>query len=172
MSEDTREVHTVGNADNVPLTREQKKARLAKVLDRGLSHDRLAVPLPDHLHGEWVSNDQVSILEKEALGFQIDKEYAPKRALHSKGDGMSIVGDCVFMTCLKEDKQLIDEIRNEQYMRLNRKSSTQKEETDFNQITRKIGLETLSEGSINEARKSELEAAFAAQNPGIVTPQT
>jgi hypothetical protein len=169
MSNDTRDVLTVGNPDNVPQeTREQRKARIAKVLDRGLSHDRLAVPLPDNLYGEWVSNDQVSIFEKEALGFKIDTEYAPKRALHSKGDGKSIVGDCVFMICNKEDKQLIDEIRNEQYLRINRKASEQKEEKDFNQVTRKLGLETLTESTVNEARKAELETALT--NQGQIKP--
>lgn len=166
MSEDKRDVITVKGSQTQASevkqeeSRDQRKARLARVLDRGLSHDRLAVPLPDNLYGEWVSNDQVSIYEKEALGFQIDTEYAPKRALHSKGDGKSIVGDCVFMVCSKQDKVLIDEIRNEQYLRLNRKSNEQKEERDFNQVTRKLGLETLTEGSVNEARKAELEAAM------------
>ena len=161
MSEDTRETIAVGNQDNVPTeTREQRKARLVKVLDRGLTADRLHVPLPSHLHGEWVPNDQTAIYEKEALGFKIDTEFAPKRALHSKGDGKSIVGDCVFMVCAKEDKEIIDEIRHEQYLRLNRKQSEQKEEKDFNAQTRKLGLETITEGSINQARKDELEQAM------------
>lgn len=170
MSKDTRDVIKVGEGTETTAveTREAKKARLARVLDRGLSADRLHVDLPPHLHGEWVFNDQIAIFEKEALGFKIDTEYAPKRALHSKGDGMSIVGDCVFMICSKEDKELIDEIRRDQYMKLNRKGKTQKEESDFNSQTGKLGLETISEGSVNEARKAELEEALLKQSANTI----
>lgn len=169
MSKDDRDVLTVGDQTHVEPTpveedRATKKARLAKVLDRGLSADRLSVPLPSHLHGEWVPNDQTAIYEKEALGFQIDSEYAPKRALHSKGgQNMSIVGDCIFMVCSKENKELIDEIRHEQYLKLNRKGKVQKEEKDFNTQASNIGLEPISEGSINEARKAELEEVLKTQ---------
>jgi hypothetical protein len=164
MSTDTRETVKVGNQDNVPAavveTREQKKIRLMSVLDRGASSERLNVDLPPHLHGEWVPLDDVSVYEKERLGFSIDKEFAPKRALHSKGDGKSIVGDCVYMTCLREDYEIMLEIRDDQYLKANRKGSVQKEEKDFNSLTRTEGLETVNEGNINQARKEELEAAM------------
>jgi len=158
-----RETVEIGDQTQVPteeLTRAQKKARLAAVLDRGIVGDRLKVELPSNLHGEWVFNDQTEIMRMEALGFSVDTEYAPKRALHSKGDGASYVGDVVFMTCEKETKQLIDEIKHDQYMRLNRKGKEQKEEKDFNKLTRNEGLETLTEGSVNEARKVEIEQAL------------
>lgn len=160
-----RETINVGPQDKVPTmteeeTRAQKKARLAQVLDRGIVGDRLKVDLPPGVHGEWIFNDQTEIMRMEALGFQIDTEYAPKRALHSKGDGASYVGDVVFMTCPMEDKILIDEIKREQYMRLNRKGPVQKEERDFDNLTRKEGLDTLKEGSVNEARKAEIEQAL------------
>jgi hypothetical protein len=165
MSKDTRDVIEVGKQEVTAeqeevLSRDQKKARLAQVLDRGLTADRLHVPLPSGIHGEWVPNDQSAIYEKEALGFKIDTEYAPKRALHSKGDGKSIVGDVVYMICDKENKEIIDEIRNEQYLRLNRKQGTQKEERDITSQTSKIGLEPINEGSVSPARKEELENAM------------
>jgi hypothetical protein len=158
-----REVIAVGDQTKVPTeeeSRAQKKARLAQVLDRGIVGDRLKVDLPSHVHGEWVFNDQTEVMRMEALGFKVDTEYAPKRALHSKGDGASYVGDVVFMTCEKETKALIDEIKQEQYMRLNRKGKKQKEERDFDNLTSKEGLETLSEGSINDARKEAIEQAL------------
>lgn len=174
MSTDTRDVltvvpvttdgtQTVQEATPVvdtPETREAKKARLTRVLDRGLTADRLHVPLPPHIHGEWVPNDQSAIFEKEALGFRVDTEYAPKRTLHSKGDGKSIVGDTIFMTCEKENHDLILEIRNDQYQRLNHKGAVQKEEKDFNNLTRKEGLEPTNEGSIDSARKEEITKAL------------
>jgi hypothetical protein len=120
----------------------------------------LKVALPPELYGEWIFNDQTEIMRMEALGFQVDTVYAPKRALHSKGDGASYVGDVVFMTCPMEDKILIDEIKREQYMRLNRKGKKQKEEKDFDTMTQKEGLEPIGEGSVNEARKTEIEQAL------------
>jgi hypothetical protein len=168
MSTDTREVIEVGDQTKVE-TRSEKKARIARVLDRGASGERLNVQLPAHLHGEWVPHDEVSIFEKERLGFRIDTEFAPKRALHSKGDGKSLVGDCVFMVCAKEDKEIIDEIRNDQYLKLNRKGKVQKEESDFNSLTQKEGLEPLTEGSVNTARKDELQAAMGIPSEPINT---
>jgi hypothetical protein len=60
----------------------------------------------------------------------------------------------------KENKELIDEIRQEQYLRLNRKQGAQKEEKDFASQTSKIGLEAINEGSVSPARKEELEKAM------------
>lgn len=113
-------------------SRAEKKARRAKVYDRGVIGDRLHVELPPHLYGEWVPNKLTEIHRKEGLGFQIDTEFAHKRALHDKGDGASYVGDVVFMTCSREDKEIIDEIRRERYDAThNPKSGRQKEERDF-----------------------------------------
>lgn len=113
-------------------SRAEKKARRAKVYDRGVIGDRLYVELPEGLYGEWVKNDVVEIHRKEGLGFKIDTEYAKRRALHDKGDGASYVGDVVFMVCSKEDKEIIDEIRRERYEAThNPKSGKQKEERDF-----------------------------------------
>lgn len=158
-----RETIEIGNQANVPTdeeSRAQKKARLAQVLDRGIVGDRLRVDLPADVHGEWIFNDMTEIMRMEALGFRIDDVYAPKRALHGTGDGRSVVGDVVFMTCPMENHELIEEIKRDQYMRLNRKGPTQKEERDFDNLTRKEGLETLKEGSVNEARKTEIEQAL------------
>jgi len=162
MSQEREELK-VGDQTQVAteeLTRAQKKIRLASVLDRGIVGDRLKVDLPDNLHGEWIFNDQTEIMRMEALGFTVDTEYAPKRALHSKGTGASYVGDVVFMTCEKETKDLIDEIKREQYTRLNRKGKTQKEEKDFNKMTEREGLDPIGEGSVNEARKEVIEQAL------------
>lgn len=166
-------------------TRTQKKARLARVLERGFVGDRTVVDnLPPHLHGEWIARDVMAVERAKSLGFWIDTEYAPKRSLHSEADkGQAIIGDTVFMTCLKEDKQLIDEIRNEQYIRqhgtkeeklaLNRKlgeeeGNLQREEKTFNtQVENELGMPVIDPSKISvdagakTVRKEQLLAALS-----------
>lgn len=166
-------------------TRTQKKARLARVLERGFVGDRTVVDnLPPNLHGEWIARDVMAVERAKSLGFWIDTEYAPKRSLHSEADkGQAIIGDTVFMVCLKEDKQLIDEIRHEQYIRqhgtkeeklaLNRKlgeeeGSLQREEKTFNtQVENELGMPVIDPSKISvdagakTVRKEQLLAALS-----------
>lgn len=122
MSEQRQVEHIVGNPPtnseiySTNLTREERKARIAAVLDRGITNDRLKVDLPEHLHGEWINRDPAEIMRMQALGFEIDTQYAPKRALHNVGDSSAVIGDVVFMTCSKEVKELIDEVAKEQFL--------------------------------------------------------
>lgn len=113
------------------VERASKKARLASVLDRGMVGDRLSVDLPKDVYGEWVPNDKVEIHRYEALGFEVDKKYASSRSLHSDGaEGTSIVGDVIFMTCDMETKEIIEEIKKENYDKVNAPLKS-KEERDF-----------------------------------------
>ena len=94
------------------------KARAAKVVSRGFVMDRLSVTnLPKDIHGEWISDDPASIAEAQALGFEIDKEYATKNKLHTNATGEAKVGDVIFMTMPKWQKEVIDEIKQEEYAR-------------------------------------------------------
>lgn len=165
MADRKVEVDTTGSAsENITPEerRRARKARLAGVYERGVVGDRLHVELPPSLHGEWVPNSNVDIQRKEALGFRIDTEYAPKRALHDKGDGASYVGDCVFMVCDREDKEIIDEIRRERYEAThNPKRGTQKEERDFVGQAGDINAPT-AESKVREARKEDISAALSA----------
>lgn len=100
------------NKDTIAnLTDEQLEAEVATILDRGHVNVRLAVNLPENLHGEWVPKDAASIAEMEAKGFEIDKKYAAGNALHSDGDGKPIVGDVVYMTCPKRLYQAVERVR-------------------------------------------------------------
>lgn len=94
--------------------RQELKAKLTTILDRGVVQDRLWVDLPDDIHGEWVLNNPLEINRLKLLGFDVDTEYAPKRAIHGDGSNAGIVGDVIFMTCPKVVKEIIDEIRDEQ----------------------------------------------------------
>lgn len=93
--------------------RGELKAKLAAILSRGVIQDRLRVDLPPEVHGEWVRNDPLETRRLETLGFEIDKIYAPARAIGSNADGSAVVGDVVFMTCSQEVYDVIQEIRRD-----------------------------------------------------------
>jgi hypothetical protein len=111
-----------------------------QVLDRGVVNQRLNVDLPSDVYGEWVTNTKDEIYRMESMGFEIDSQYAPSRALHSEGDGKSIVGDVVFMTCPKVVKESIDKIRRTEYMAMNMKKKTMREESNFIRTNAEQGL--------------------------------
>lgn len=109
----------VGTKTNKPTDelRKEFRARAAKVVSRGFVMDRLTVDLPNDVHGEWVADDPASIAEAQALGFEIDKEYATKNKLHTNAIGEAKVGDAVFMTMPKWMKEEIDIIKKQEYDR-------------------------------------------------------
>lgn len=158
--------------------RAEKKARLVRILSRGYTHDRLHVELPDNVHGEWIGNDQISILEAETIGFRVDTQYASKqlKGLHDVGDGRAVIGDVIFAIMDIEDKLLHEEIRREAFELANGKpgqvKAEQREERDFATSARRTGLPVVEESRNRAARKAELEAALrrnAGSNPGTVT---
>lgn len=162
------------------MSREEKKARAVRILERGIVADRTTVEnLPPHLHGEWVEQDPLAIERKRALGFWIDRDYAPKRALHSDGTDSSIVGDTVYMVCLKEDKDIIDEARHEQYIRMHGTSAQKrelglkvdstKEEKEFKTQADQAGVPIIEESKMSQVRKDELVAALQGTGEQIET---
>lgn len=148
------------------LTKEQKKARLATVLDRGMTADRLHVNLPDDLYGEWVPADDNEIVRMQGMGFELDNKYAPKRALHGGGTGEARVGDVVFMTTNRETKELIDEIRREKYIEVHGKPGSesihqQREEREFNAASKGTeGITGITESSTARADAAALREAL------------
>lgn len=153
----------------IPVSKAERKARLAMVLERGAVNPRLEVKLPPDLWGEWVSMSPVEIMRMESLGYKIDTEYAPKRALHSKGDAASILGDVIYMTTEKSNYEDIQEVYRDQYMRLNHPkrqsdgSTTQREEEEVMQSIKRQGLVPINTSEQHEARKAEIEAVLNAQ---------
>lgn len=109
------------------LTKEQIKAKLVSVVDRGFTNDRLYVPLPADLHGEWIHKDDVDFYKGQ--GFESGTSYAEARSLHGSGQ----VGDVVFMVCAKVRKEAIDELRTEKFQELHGISGrgNQGEERDY-----------------------------------------
>lgn len=145
-------------------TRSQRKARLVRILDRGMVADRLNIQLPDGMHGEWVANDKSEIYRLQLLGFKVDTEYAKQHALHDQGDDTAVVGDAIFMTCDRETKEILDEIRRENFEALNGKPGqmhgAQREEKDAVAKLQKIGMPIVEESRERSARKADLEAVL------------
>lgn len=142
--------------------RAERKAKLATVLERGFLNDRLAVDLPSDVHGEWIRNDPLEIHRMEAMGFEVDRVHAPKRAIHDAGTETAVVGDVIFMTCDKETKVMIDEIRHENFIRMNSPRES-KEETEFaNQVRAVIGddVGAFVDSKTREARKADITDAL------------
>lgn len=109
------------NAANETLkneTREQRRARLVSILDRGVVHDRLHVEVPPNKHVEWVRNTPLDVDAMKVLGFSIDTEFAVKRNIHSDGTSANVVGDVIAMVCDKEVKEDIDWARAERLKRV------------------------------------------------------
>lgn len=157
------------------LSRAERKARLATVLERGFVNERLHVDLPAHLHGEWAPIDQIEYYR--TLGFVIDTEYARNRSIHARpelgGINCAVVGDVVYMVQSNEDYEIWNELRAERFEAMNRKPSKdgttveQLEEKNFKDLT-----ETLTEGPVKvpvidesktrQARKEEISSSMAA----------
>ena len=97
------------------LTKEQVKARFVSILDRGITNDRYAVPLPPDVHGEWALNKAQDIDRMKSMGFEIDLTYATDRALHNDGTGNPIVGDTIFMTQPMWLHEVYEETRKKKY---------------------------------------------------------
>lgn len=151
--------------------RADKKARIARVLERGYIVDRLAIELPANLYGEWVPFDQIE--RWEALGFQVDKDFAHKRQLHPDGSGnkesgTARVGDVIFMTQPMEDHEIMEEVRQEMFVRTHgspnqKERLAQQEEREFEGIVEdQIGLSVIDEGKERQARKDQITEAIGA----------
>lgn len=152
--------------------RQKRKNYLVTALDRGVINDRMCVPLPPHLHGEWVRRDPFEIDQMQKLGFKIDNEFAPKRSLHGDGTGAAFVGDVVFMITEKWNKELIDEVKHERFLAVHAKKG--KEEKDFEVATRNDTggvIPTMIESETRQARRESIADALAEQD-NQTAPQT
>lgn len=148
------------NKDEMSIA--EKKAVIARVLERGIIIDRATVDLPPDVYGEWVSEDPTEISRMQLLGFELDSTYAVDRATNSDGSGVAKIGDVVFMTAPMEVKEIIDAVRAEMYARANPTSDKQKEESDFARQADKAGLPVIDEGNVDSAREQQIRSALAA----------
>lgn len=159
MSEGRETITVKGAEPTPPLDRGELKARIARVLDRAMSNDRLKVDLPDGVYGEWVPDDPFEISRFKDMGFDIDREYA--KSLHNVGDGSRKVADVIFMTCPREVYDIITEVRNERYYdshgKKGDKVKAQREEKEFNT---NAPLPMINESSASAATKAQIAEAL------------
>lgn len=147
MTNDTKKVILPGTPEFLELPKEEQKARIASVLDRASQVDRLHVELPPDVHGEWITNDPVSIAEAQRKGFVVDEVHAPKHTVH----GSNRQGDVIFMTIPTVLKEMYNERERERYNEVHGKKdksgkvTAQAEDIEFSRSQTKIGLPTIDE---------------------------
>ena len=103
--------------------RTQKKARLAQVMMRGMTNEKLRLTyskcVPKGYGGKFVRDDDSIIRYKNlGFGFTYTKEA---EGLSSTADSRVTVGDVVLMTITLEDLALLKEIRHEKILQNLRK---------------------------------------------------
>ncbi len=141
--------------DAGPITAEETpqeyEAKLVEVLSRDLLSDRLNVPLPEDMHGEWVLNDPVNINSKKLIGFEIDTKYAVKDALHSDGSGQPIVGDTIFMVIPKWKHNIFKKVQKKRYDEHHGvRTGKSSEEKEFLDKTNNNGMEGVDTGKTSK----------------------
>jgi hypothetical protein len=106
-----------------------EKGRVVEIYSRSITEDRLKVPLPPELHGEWVLNNELEINRKKALGFVIDTKYAMGHALHHDG-ATPTIGDVIHMITRQENMDILKQVAKDRYFEAHA-TRKQKEEKDF-----------------------------------------
>lgn len=174
---DVTKINKDGTTETVVMTdemkrkaRAEKKARFAKLLERGSSMDMLDVDVGPDLHAEWVHKDDLE--RNQALGFRTatreDVKNKRNPSVHSDGDSKIIVGDTVLMVCDKEDHEIRKEIEQDKFNRANNiKAGKQAEEKDYSaKLNDPQYVAPLAESKVQEARKEEIERQIAIANSG------
>lgn len=149
------------------LPPEQRTARMAMVLDRGIIADRLKVDCPADLHYEWVRNDPMEIDRMRTLGFWVDNTYATRRALHSDGSSANQVGDVICVMTTAENKKMIDQIYLEKQLKATRNPKKAQEDEEFASMTEKMTdgiIPTFSESSQRMVTAADVRAALQRAN--------
>lgn len=139
---------------------EQKKAykaRVARVLDRGFTVDRLTVPIPpeDGLWGEWIPNTPADLARADILGFKADKKYAVGRSLNDGGDGTNRVGDVIFMVQPSWMHEAIVEERAQRYAEAHL-TKQQKEERDFAAVNKELDMPSIVTSKLESVSGPEI----------------
>lgn len=115
--------------------------------------------LPANLSGQWVRNETLRINDLRALNYEIYKD-SKIRGLHdANADGSVVVGDLILMVCSKENREIIDELRKEEYNQRHGKpgdNRPQLEEKAF--IAEQQTLVGSSIGTANESRVATVAA--------------
>lgn len=145
------------------LSREEKRAKLAVILDRGIVGHRLSVGnLPPDVYGEWVRATPMDIDRMRAMGFEVDRKYTVGHAQFDDGTGVPKVGDVVFMTAPMEVKEIIDEIRLKKFIEMNGNPKTDKrrEQAEERTVVNNQGFPVINESSEATVTRDQIEAVL------------
>lgn len=95
-------------------TRDEHKARLAQILDRGITNEKLNVEFleADGLVGCWVRENDGDIAKYHALGFEIYEDEEQK-GLHGTADNRRRVGDVILMFTSIDNWNILQEINED-----------------------------------------------------------
>lgn len=135
----TTETNKTIDSEKHDITPEDFKKRLASVLDRGFTVDRLTVNVPPDQWGEWIPNDDASLARADLLGFTPAPHLIANQKINDNGTQRQGVGDVIFMTQPMWMHQMIEKKRREDYAR-NHLQTKQREEKDFINSNAKIDM--------------------------------
>lgn len=154
-------------AEFLKLPMEERIARTAVVLDRGIVQDRLKVDCPPDLHYEWVRNDPLEIDRMRTLGYWVDEVYASRRAIHSDGTSGNQVADVICMMTMKENREMIDRVYLEKQLKATRRPKKAQEDEEFESATARATegiIPTFSESNQRTVTAADVRAALARAN--------
>jgi hypothetical protein len=98
------------------MSRAERKAVLAQLLDRGLVNARLEVKDADpNFYYMWAREDDTDLQRLFSLGFELVPKTSEKEAehLHGTADNLRRLGDVVCVRTPKENHELIEEVKTE-----------------------------------------------------------
>lgn len=127
------------------LPRAERRARLATVRGRQLEFTSIKDPDPN-MHYEFVHYDEVSIIKKQNLGFEVE---SPDKVMKAHGDGTKpIIGDTILMSCSMEIKEDLDFLEREEYQHRHGKGGVGQNIADreYEAGVRGEGFEDVDEG--------------------------
>jgi hypothetical protein len=125
------------------------RKRTLEMADRSYINDRLNVPLPPDMHGEWIGTDDHSQYNAMIRGFVDGAEYLTNiNKIHEQATGSS-VGDVKFMVIPKWKQEVYLEAAQRESLRRSGFNGPVGEEDMFKQQASQAGL-----GVINDERPS------------------
>jgi hypothetical protein len=100
----------------VEARRKLKEGLRVNLLDRAAVSTALDLSwLPKGLSGQWCRNETLRINDLRALNYEVYKDNSIRGLHDANADGSVVVGDLILMTCSRENREIIDELRKEEY---------------------------------------------------------
>lgn len=162
----TNSTNTRINQSPSPEDVNKFKAKLAQVLDRSMTVDRLAVDLPNDIDNFWCASDALSIAQAEYRGYTYDTTYATNNPLHKSADGKARVADVVHMIRPKWMKDEEVKMKAQRYIdsHMTDRRHMQKEERDFKAQNDNLGMGSIVESKAEIVSGSQIQESLNPSN--------